>query len=610
MRRRDFLKAAAAGTVLTSSPASAQGTATTEQQAAFNAPLQIIQPPYAVPPELQNRPGVPRGQVLTLDMNESIRFPGATRTISVYVPAQYRALQPACVMVMLDNLMVSPTICDNLIHQKEMPVTIGIGVQSGSLAAAIPGTSARSNRSFEFDSITLQLAEFIEHEVLPFVQQHKTPDGLPILLSSNPDDRAITGGSTGAIGAFNAAWQRPDLFHRVFAWSTTMVGMRGADEYITLVRKTEPKPLRIFVLDGYRDEWWGGPQFGDWWLANLALQRALAYAGYAVNHVWGDWGHCDAPSINFFPQAVRWLWKNWPAPIKAGLPGNSVISEIVVPGEGWTRKWACQRAEPSEVRTNSRISNPQIASTAADSVGKVYLLLPAEGAVFTVNNDGSRNEVVKVHPSSSCIAFGHDDELYVSEPDLRRVIAVDVAGKVRTIAQGVRFCSIAARQDGFYGIESIASDEGGSKIWLVDRQGRQKVVMQSRAPFACAGVTWDGGWLFAAERGSHKAWSYRIMPDGALSDGEPYYWFHQPDTLESSGIRQVCFDRNGWGYAATTMGIQVFSTAGGEGGLVWAILPLSEQSIVGVCFGGEGRQTLYACTGDKLYARKVKATGA
>lgn len=615
MKRREFLKTAAAGTALASASAvGAQGVATPAQQEEFNAPLQINQPPYAVPAELGYQQGVPRGQVFNFEMHESRFFAGATRTISVYVPAQYRATEPACVMVMLDNLMVSPAICDNLIHQKEMPITIGIGLQSGALAPAVSGASARINRSFEFDSITPLLAEFILTELIPAVASHKTPSGLPILLSNRADDRAITGGSTGAIGAFNAAWQRPDAFHRVFAWSTTMVGMRGAGEYITLVRKTEPKPLRVFVLDGFRDEWWGGPQFGDWWLANLALQRALRYAGYDVNHVWGNWGHCDAPSINFFPEAIRWLWKGWPERIQTGVPGNSVIADIVIEGENWTPVLKAEnvsKATPAQqAKTDSAGASRGFTCAVADSDGRLYVLSPTEGVIHRLQANGTWEVFAHIHPSSTCMVVDDADKLYVSEPGLNRIVVIEPSGHPHELVGHVHISSMTfAPGRSLYAVELDGGKDSEGTVWQITAAGAKREVLRCTGHFTVTAITPDKAWFFAAASNDHKAWSYRIEPDGELTDGEPFYWFHQPDAVGGSGIAQACFDKAGWGYAATRMGVQVFSTSGGEGGLVWAILPVHEEELTGICFGGANKQTLYACTRDQIFSRHVKATG-
>ena len=122
-----------------------------------------------------------------------------------------------------------------------MPVTIAIGVSAGTIDSINSPEDPRFDRSFEFDSMTDRLARFLLEEVLSEVEKHRTPDGLPIKLSNNPDDRAIAGGSTGGIGSFTVAWQHPEAFHHVFTAMGTFVGMRGGQGYYVLVRKTEPK---------------------------------------------------------------------------------------------------------------------------------------------------------------------------------------------------------------------------------------------------------------------------------------------------------------------------------------------------------------------------------
>src|SRR5205085_7207721 len=95
----------------------------------------------------------------------------------VYVPKQYDGSKPAAVMVFQDgagyvNLNGDrrvPTVFDNLIHKKEMPVTIGIFINPGNIPAAQPGGRPRSNRSFEYDSLGDQYARFLLEEILPEV---------------------------------------------------------------------------------------------------------------------------------------------------------------------------------------------------------------------------------------------------------------------------------------------------------------------------------------------------------------------------------------------------------------------------------------------------------
>jgi len=306
---------------------------------------------YVPGPDSKPQPGVPQGKTFEFTLEHSKVFPGTTRKITVYVPAEYTADKPACVYVGLDALAFeAPTVFDNLIHKHEMPVTIGIGISSGavdsasaSLAAqpAPPGSPVtqvdpRFNRSFEFDGLSDNLARFVLEEVFPAVESRKTSEGLPIRLSKNPNDRAAGGGSTGGIGSFTLGWQRPDEFRRVFTSVGTFVGMRGGDRYPVLVRKTEPKPIRIFMQDGSHD---GLPGFidevGDWWMSNQTMERALEFAGYQVEHAWGEGSHNSRHATAIFPDAMRWLWKDWPQPVTAGQSQNTFLKDILTPGEDW-----------------------------------------------------------------------------------------------------------------------------------------------------------------------------------------------------------------------------------------------------------------------------------
>lgn len=248
---------------------------------------------YNPGPESQPQPGVPKGKTFELIFDRSRVFPGTTRKVKVYVPAQYRGDRPVCVYVGLDDLLFeAPEVFDNLIASHEIPVMIAIGVPPGSVSSARAPENPRFDRSLEFDGLSDGLARFLLEEIFPEVERHPTPDGLPIRLSKDPNDRAVGGASTGGIASFTLAWQRPEAFRRVFTAIGTFVGMRGGDHYAVLVRKTEPKPIRIFMQDGSNDEltWFLG-EVGSWWMSNQTLERSLEFAGYQVEHVWGEGTH-------------------------------------------------------------------------------------------------------------------------------------------------------------------------------------------------------------------------------------------------------------------------------------------------------------------------------
>ena len=215
----------------------------------------------------------PKGEVIKYTFDQSRIFPGTTREVAVYIPRQYDPAKPACVYVNQDGIQYkAPEVFDELIHKKEMPITIGVFVTPGVVKPTTDQALPRFNRSFEYDGLGDAYARFLLEELLPDVETRKATDGRALKLSNDGNDRAIGGASSGAIAAFTAAWDRPDAFRRVFSAIGTYVGLRGGQNYSTLIRKYEPKPLRIYLEDGSKDQNIYG---GDWWMANLAMERSV-----------------------------------------------------------------------------------------------------------------------------------------------------------------------------------------------------------------------------------------------------------------------------------------------------------------------------------------------
>ena len=125
---------------------------------------------------------VPKGEILKFIFDNSKIFPGTVREVSVYVPLQYRGDKAACLYVNQDGIQWrAPTVFDNLIHKKEMPVTIGVFVTPGKVKST-NGDEAleRFNRSFEYDGLGDAYVRFLEEELLPEVEKRKTADGRQI----------------------------------------------------------------------------------------------------------------------------------------------------------------------------------------------------------------------------------------------------------------------------------------------------------------------------------------------------------------------------------------------------------------------------------------------
>jgi enterochelin esterase-like enzyme len=262
---------------------------------------------YKLGPDSEEKADVPKGTVTKSTWKSEI-FPGTVRDYWVYVPAQYDEKKPAAVMVFQDGIWYQdqkgqfrvPIVFDNLIHKKEMPVTIGIFINPGKVPASEPSKNARDNRSFEYDTLSDQYARFLEKEILPEV-------GKKCNLTKDPDQRAICGISSGGICAFTVAWERPDLFRKVLSHVGSFTNIRGGDVYPGRIRKTEHKPIRVFLQDGAGDL---DNQHGNWPLANQQMALALKYAKYDYQFVYGEGGHNGKHGGAILPESLKWLWRD------------------------------------------------------------------------------------------------------------------------------------------------------------------------------------------------------------------------------------------------------------------------------------------------------------
>jgi enterochelin esterase-like enzyme len=194
-----------------------------------------------------------------------------------------------------------PTVFDNLIHKGEMPVTIGIFLNPGVIPPERSGGRVLRNRSFEYDTLSDQYSRFLLQEILPHVGQKYN-------LTTDPEGRAICGISSGGICAWTVAWERPDQFRKVLSHVGSFTNIRGGHVYPALIRKTEPKPIRVFLQEGSNDL---DNLHGNWPLANQQMAAALKYAHYDYKFVFGDGGHNRKHGGALLPDSLRWLWRDY-----------------------------------------------------------------------------------------------------------------------------------------------------------------------------------------------------------------------------------------------------------------------------------------------------------
>lgn len=534
---------------------------------------------YAPGPDSLPQPGVPQGQVHHFSAFESRVFPGTVRDYGVYVPAQYDPARAACLMVVQDGKNRADewrltTVLDNLIHRKEIPIIIGIFVNPGVVPAGNAGALPRFNRSFEYDSLGDRYARFLLEELLPAVGQKWN-------LSQDPKDRLVAGASSGAICAFTAAWERPNAFGRVLSTIGTYVGLRDGNDYPTLIRKTEPKPIRVYLQDGSSDLNIYG---GDWWVANQDMLSALQFAGYDVQHAWGDGGHNGKHAAAIMPEAMRWLWRDHPQPIrKPTATKNPFLSQILIPGSDW-----------EVVSEGHRFTE----GPAVNEEGEVYFTDIPQNRIYRIDVDGKVGVFAENTEGVNGLMFGPNGALYGCAGNA--LVRYDKDGKREALITNAPGNDLVVlRSTGYY------TDPGNKKIWYVGEFDRVEV--DSGIAFPNGIVTSpDQSLLYVADTRGAFVWSFQIQADGRLAHKQPYFHLHLPSGATESGADGMTVDTDGRLYVTTALGLQVFDQAGRCN----AVVPRPQPKwLSNVVFGGEGLHDLYVTCSDKVYRRKTRATG-
>jgi sugar lactone lactonase YvrE len=540
---------------------------------------------FPLGPDSLPQPGVPAGRLEKFTWSTSRVFPGTVRDCWIYVPAQYDATKPACVFVIQDGeghwtpqrRWRIPTILDNLIHQRAIPVMIGIFINPGVIPAPVEGGTPRINRSYEYDSLGDRYARFLAEEILPEVGRRYTlaPDG---------NSRAIMGGSSGAICAFNAAWERPDVFSRVLSIVGSYTPMRGGDTLAALIRVTEPKPLRVFLESGARDF----KMFcGDWWTANLAMLASLEYAGYEVNHAWAEHaGHDDYHGSMIFPDALRWLWQDYPRPIKAGVDSKQPLARLTIPGEGW-----------------ELVAGEYMSATAitAGPAGHVFIFSAYEKCVYRVAGDDVAVRFADGFgrvQSLSCDAAG---KLYACQPDSREIVVCDSHGRVETWQTDLDAAGVAIASNGL----AYVTDTVNRCVWLITPAGGRRVVAKDFGQPAGVALWTGETQLIVTDAAGWVAHLFTILPDGGLANGAPYFPLHRPGE-ESSGPTAggLAVSQHRWIVFATELGLKIVDHNGLTAGILY---PKRGKRVDGVAFGGKTQDWLYLTDDRCVYRRKIKS---
>jgi predicted esterase len=460
---------------------------------------------------------------------------------------------------------------DSLIALGHIPPIIGVFVDHGYVPASDAEAFPRYNRSFEYDALGDRYANFLLNELLPEVSKSYN-------LSTDPNSRSIAGASSGAICAFNVAWERPDQFRRVLSTIGTYVGLRGADEFVTLVRKSEPKPIRVYLEDGDHDL---NIYAGDWWMSNQAMLSALNYAGYEVNHGWGTGGHDSKHAITIMADALKWLWKDYPTPVAThkGIPPRI---NLLIDGEGWT-----------EVKLDGK----KVSNITVDPTGNI--LFADKGTIYSVDASGAVSAREKLKFDGTVISAGAT-QLFIWVKSQRKIVSIDKTGNAKDVVTNCDIGDLLAAAHGLY-----YSDPSKKQISYYDFTTRTlKHITAEFVPSALA-INAEKTFLNVASNDSPFGYSFRINKDGSLESGQEYTHYHTPYGKALPGLGGMTVDSQNLTYTATSMGVQVADQLG----RINFIFTKNAGNVKDVKIGGPDFDKLFVVGDGKLFMRKIAAKG-
>lgn len=215
-----------------------------------------------------------------------------------------------------------------LAEEGKAPYCVCIGVVAGTLAS---GGYERNMRMDDYDLFTREYADFLVYELIPFITAK-----YKLRITGSPGYRMTSGGSSGGISAFSAAWFHPEYFGRVYMSSPSFLAMGRGNEIPVLIRKCETKPLRVYEEYSEHEP---DDYFGSSYCAAREAETALKFAGYdfKCEYFPGE-GHCSRRHDEAEAyKRLSWLWEGYAsAPVRA--PRSSPRVAAVVPeGSVWEK---------------------------------------------------------------------------------------------------------------------------------------------------------------------------------------------------------------------------------------------------------------------------------
>jgi sugar lactone lactonase YvrE len=305
------------------------------------------------------------------------------------------------------------------------------------------------------------------------------------------------------------------------------------------------------------------------------------------------------------PDAMRWLWrKEKPVPVintKGDLAVDMTLHRLLIDGEGW-----------QTVAEGFTFAD----AACSDAAGNFYYSDVKAGGIYRLGLSGDKKKISE--EAASGLKFGPDGRLYACLGAKKHIFAITPAsGAIEEIAANVLPNDFVITSRGHI----YFTETGKKQVSFVDVKAKEVRVADTGLA-APNGITLspDEGTLAVSESQGQFVWTYRINPDGALDGKGPYmtmrrpidpkgeFLSHEPPPYKTaSGGDGMTSDTIGRYYVTTALGVQVFDPTGRLCGVLDK--PQLDKPLTSCVLAGAKRDMLYVTNGDKIFRRKVQATG-
>ena len=280
-----------------------------------------------------------------------------------------------------------------------MPGGLTVFLGAGMFDPTLPGGAPRNMRAENFDQYQSEFSDLLAEELIPDAAKRAG-----VTISPNPDLHFIAGGSSGGMAAWNALWFRNDFFRRGVLMSPTFSAMRGGEEAMVIARKTETRPMRVYMSVGTTEPDY---YFGDSYLVARNAESVMMYtkSDYHFDLFVGE-GHCSRGCDPVqYRKIMEFLWKDWDTVPLVVKQNNKRIETLLDAQDVW---------EPAETMPAPQNSVPS-------PVGGVYTF---DGGKILLRKDGKDSVVASDLNQITGIALSTDNwRLYVSDRTRRFLFA-------------------------------------------------------------------------------------------------------------------------------------------------------------------------------------------